>query len=176
MLLQVFYWSFGETGFWFLYETKVRSHWKHADFRAANWFHTTWLNGLLPMAVANDIPLIWIQHVRRAPSARRQVDVQANTAILTDWVKQSGCELLLRKETPLGGGFAKRLGRMRRGQVWESWQGFCFGLVWSAKEDSATVITSKKLKTSYLRVVLWVLLKPNSWIITKRTILRTLRW
>ncbi|MEP6804374.1 MAG: Wzz/FepE/Etk N-terminal domain-containing protein [Flavobacterium sp.] len=40
--------------------------------------------------------------VRRAPSARRQVDVQANTAILTELVKQSElAKVTLRKETPL---------------------------------------------------------------------------
>jgi len=41
-------------------------------------------------------------NVRRTPSAKRQVDVQANTAILTELVKQ--CELAkvsVRKETPL---------------------------------------------------------------------------
>lgn len=41
-------------------------------------------------------------NVRRAPSARRQVDVQANTAILTELVKQSElAKVTLRKETPL---------------------------------------------------------------------------
>jgi LPS O-antigen subunit length determinant protein (WzzB/FepE family) len=40
--------------------------------------------------------------VRRAPSARRQVDVQANTAILTELVKQTElAKVTLRKETPL---------------------------------------------------------------------------
>ena len=39
---------------------------------------------------------------RRAPSARRQVDVQANTAILTELVKQTElAKVTLRKETPL---------------------------------------------------------------------------
>lgn len=56
------------------------------------------------VAVANDdtFNLNPALNVRRAPSARRQVDVQANTAILTELVKQ--CELAkvtLRKETPL---------------------------------------------------------------------------
>ena len=40
--------------------------------------------------------------MRRAPSARRQVDVQANTAILTELVKQTElAKVTLRKETPL---------------------------------------------------------------------------
>lgn len=56
------------------------------------------------VAVANDntFNLNPALNVRRAPSAKRQVDVQANTAILTELVKQ--CELAkvtLRKETPL---------------------------------------------------------------------------
>lgn len=56
------------------------------------------------VAIANDntFGLNPALNVRRAPSARRQVDVQANTAILTELVKQ--CELAkvaLRKETPL---------------------------------------------------------------------------
>lgn len=63
------------------------------------------LNGAITgVAVANDntFNLNPALNVRRAPSARRQVDVQANTAILTELVKQ--CELAkvtLRKETPL---------------------------------------------------------------------------
>jgi hypothetical protein len=41
-------------------------------------------------------------NVRRAPSARRQVDVQANTAILTELVKQTElAKVTVRKETPL---------------------------------------------------------------------------
>ena len=41
-------------------------------------------------------------NVRRAPVARNQVDVQANTAILTELVKQSElAKVTLRKETPL---------------------------------------------------------------------------
>ncbi|CAA9200255.1 hypothetical protein FLA105534_03007 [Flavobacterium bizetiae] len=56
------------------------------------------------VAVANDntFNLNPALNVRRAPSVKRQVDVQANTAILTELVKQ--CELAkvtLRKETPL---------------------------------------------------------------------------
>jgi uncharacterized protein involved in exopolysaccharide biosynthesis len=40
--------------------------------------------------------------VKRAPVARKQVDVQANTAILTELVKQSElAKIALRKETPL---------------------------------------------------------------------------
>jgi uncharacterized protein involved in exopolysaccharide biosynthesis len=41
-------------------------------------------------------------NVRRAPSARRQVDVQANNAILTELVKQTElAKVTLRKEMPL---------------------------------------------------------------------------
>jgi hypothetical protein len=41
-------------------------------------------------------------NVRRTPSARRQVDVQANTVILTELVKQTElAKVTLRKETPL---------------------------------------------------------------------------
>jgi hypothetical protein len=41
-------------------------------------------------------------NVRRTPSARRQVDVQANTAILTELVKQTElAKVTLRKDTPL---------------------------------------------------------------------------
>ncbi|MCD0471048.1 Wzz/FepE/Etk N-terminal domain-containing protein [Flavobacterium sp. JAS] len=59
------------------------------------------INGV---AVANDntFNLNPALNVRRAPSARRQVDVQANTAILTELVKQSElAKVTLRKETPL---------------------------------------------------------------------------
>jgi hypothetical protein len=56
------------------------------------------------VAVANDntFGLNPAMNVRRSPSARRQVDVQANTAILTELVKQSElAKVTLRKETPL---------------------------------------------------------------------------
>lgn len=56
------------------------------------------------VAVANDNTFMLnpALNVRRAPSARRQVDVQANTAILTELVKQSElAKVTLRKETPL---------------------------------------------------------------------------
>jgi hypothetical protein len=56
------------------------------------------------VAIANDniFGLNPAMNVRRAPSARRQVDVQANTAILTELVKQSElAKVTLRKETPL---------------------------------------------------------------------------
>ncbi|MEN2400307.1 Wzz/FepE/Etk N-terminal domain-containing protein [Flavobacterium sp. MC2016-06] len=56
------------------------------------------------VAVANDntFNLNPALNVRRAPSVRRQVDVQANTAILTELVKQSElAKVTLRKETPL---------------------------------------------------------------------------
>jgi len=56
------------------------------------------------VAVANDntFNLNPALNVRRTPSARRQVDVQANTAILTELVKQAElAKVTLRKETPL---------------------------------------------------------------------------
>lgn len=56
------------------------------------------------VAVANDNTFMLNPslNVRRAPSARRQVDVQANTAILTELVKQTElAKVTLRKETPL---------------------------------------------------------------------------
>jgi len=63
------------------------------------------LNGAITgVAVANDntFNLNPALNVRRAPSARRQVDVQANTAILTELVKQAElAKVNLRKETPL---------------------------------------------------------------------------
>jgi hypothetical protein len=63
------------------------------------------LNGAITsVAVANDntFGLNPSMNVRRSPSARRQVDVQANTAILTELVKQSElAKVTLRKETPL---------------------------------------------------------------------------
>lgn len=65
----------------------------------------TELNGSITgVAVANDntFNLNPALNVRRAPSVRRQVDVQANTAILTELVKQSElAKVTLRKETPL---------------------------------------------------------------------------
>lgn len=63
------------------------------------------LNGAITgVAVANDntFNLNPALNVRRTPSARRQVDVQANTVILTELVKQSElAKVTLRKETPL---------------------------------------------------------------------------
>jgi hypothetical protein len=56
------------------------------------------------VAVANDNTFMLnpALNVRRTPSARRQVDVQANTAILTELVKQAElAKVTLRKETPL---------------------------------------------------------------------------
>lgn len=56
------------------------------------------------VAVANDntFGLNPAMNARRAPSARRQVDVQANTVILTELVKQTElAKVTLRKETPL---------------------------------------------------------------------------
>jgi hypothetical protein len=63
------------------------------------------LNGAITgVAVANDntFGLNPALNVKRVPSARRQVDVQANTAILTEIVKQTElAKVTLRKETPL---------------------------------------------------------------------------
>ena len=63
------------------------------------------LNGAITgVAAANDntFGLNPALNVRRAPTARRQVDVQANTAILTELVKQTElAKVTLRKETPL---------------------------------------------------------------------------
>ena len=56
------------------------------------------------VAVANDntFGLNPALNVRRTPSAKRQVDVQANTAILIELVKQTElAKVTLRKETPL---------------------------------------------------------------------------
>ena len=56
------------------------------------------------VAVANDITfgLNSALNVQRVPSARRQVDVQANTAMLTALVQQTEmAKVTLRKETPL---------------------------------------------------------------------------
>lgn len=56
------------------------------------------------VAVANDntFGLNPALNVRRAPAARSQVDVQANTVILTELVKQAElAKVTLRKETPL---------------------------------------------------------------------------
>ena len=62
------------------------------------------INAITGVAVANDntFNLNPALNVRRSPSARRQVDVQANTAILTELVKQTElAKVTLRKETPL---------------------------------------------------------------------------
>ena len=63
------------------------------------------LNGAITgVAVANDntFGLNSALNVQRVPSSRRQVDVQANTAILTVLVQQSElAKVTLRKETPL---------------------------------------------------------------------------
>lgn len=61
-------------------------------------------NAIAGVAVANDniFGLNPSLNVRRVPSARRQVDVQANGAILTELVKQTElAKVTLRKETPL---------------------------------------------------------------------------
>jgi uncharacterized protein involved in exopolysaccharide biosynthesis len=63
------------------------------------------LNGAITgVAVANDNTFMLnpALNINRAPSAKRQVDVQANTAILTELVKQTElAKVTLRKETPL---------------------------------------------------------------------------
>ncbi len=63
------------------------------------------LNGAITgVAVANDNTFMLnpALNVNRAPSAKRQVDVQANTAILTELVKQTElAKVTLRNETPL---------------------------------------------------------------------------
>lgn len=63
------------------------------------------LNGAITgVAAANDntFNLNPALNIRRAPSVRRQVDVQANTAILTELVKQTElAKVTLRRETPL---------------------------------------------------------------------------
>lgn len=63
------------------------------------------LNGAITgVAVANDntFNLNPALNVRRTPSARKEVDVRANTAILTELVKQTElAKVTLRKETPL---------------------------------------------------------------------------
>lgn len=61
-------------------------------------------NAITGVAVANDntFGLNPSLNVRRVPSARRQVDVQANSAILTELVKQTElAKVTLRRETPL---------------------------------------------------------------------------
>ncbi len=63
------------------------------------------LNGAITgVAVANDNTFMLnpALNVNGAPSAKRQIDVQANTAILTELVKQTElAKVTLRKETPL---------------------------------------------------------------------------
>jgi uncharacterized protein involved in exopolysaccharide biosynthesis len=63
------------------------------------------LNGSITgVAIANDktFNLNPALNIKRVPSARKQVDVQANTAILTELVKQTELsKVTLRKDTPL---------------------------------------------------------------------------
>lgn len=63
------------------------------------------LNGdITGVAIANDNTFMLnpALNVNRAPSAKRQIDVQANTAILTELIKQTElAKVTLRKETPL---------------------------------------------------------------------------
>jgi hypothetical protein len=65
----------------------------------------TELNGAITgVAVANDNTFMLnpAMNVNRVPSSRRQLDVQANTAILSELVKQTElAKVALRKETPL---------------------------------------------------------------------------
>ena len=61
-------------------------------------------NAISGLASANDntFNLNPALNIRRVPSAKRQVDVQANTAILTELVKQSElAKVTVRRETPL---------------------------------------------------------------------------
>ena len=61
-------------------------------------------NAISGVATANDntFNLNPALNIRRVPSARKQVDVQANTAILTELVKQTElAKVALRRETPL---------------------------------------------------------------------------
>ena len=61
-------------------------------------------NAITGVAVATDETFMLnpALNIKRTPSARRQVDVQANTAILTELVKQTElAKVTLRKETPL---------------------------------------------------------------------------
>ncbi|MCP2029211.1 hypothetical protein L1276_004395 [Flavobacterium sp. HSC-32F16] len=61
-------------------------------------------NAISGVAIANDNTFMLnpAHNVQRAPSSRRQVDVQTNTAILAELVKQSElAKVNLRKETPL---------------------------------------------------------------------------
>jgi hypothetical protein len=61
-------------------------------------------NAIAGVATANDntFNLNPALNIRRVPTARKQVDVQANTAILTELVKQSElAKVTLRRETPL---------------------------------------------------------------------------
>ena len=63
------------------------------------------LNGAITgvaLATDNTFGLNPALNIKRVPSAKKQVDVQANTAILTELVKQSElAKVTLRKETPL---------------------------------------------------------------------------
>ena len=61
-------------------------------------------NAIAGVATANDntFNLNPALNIRRVPSARKQVDVQANTAILTELVKQTElAKVTVRRETPL---------------------------------------------------------------------------
>ena len=61
-------------------------------------------NSISGLATANDntFNLNPAQNIRRVPSVRKQVDVQANTAILTELVKQTElAKIGVRRETPL---------------------------------------------------------------------------
>lgn len=61
-------------------------------------------NAITGVAASNDntFNLNPALNIRRVPTARKQVDVQANTAILTELVKQSElAKVTLRRETPL---------------------------------------------------------------------------
>jgi hypothetical protein len=84
------------------------------------------------VAVANDntFGLNPALNVRRAPSARRQVDVQANTAILTELVKQSElAKVTLRKDTPLIQIIDKPILPLKKEEVGKAKGGFLGGLL-----------------------------------------------
>ncbi|PXY44052.1 Wzz/FepE/Etk N-terminal domain-containing protein [Flavobacterium hydrophilum] len=88
------------------------------------------------VAIANDntFNLNPALNVRRTPSARRQVDVQANTAILTELIKQSElAKVTLRKETPLIQGIDKPILPLENNKIRKSTGflggGFLFGFL-----------------------------------------------
>jgi hypothetical protein len=106
------------------------------------------LNGAITGAAAASDATFMLNpamNVRRAPSARRQVDVQANTAILTELVKQSElAKVTLRKETPLIQIIDRPILPLREDKLGKA-KGFVLGWV----------------VTSFL-IVIWLLVKKMS--------------